>query len=100
MNTGANRDEHPAERRPVTSAVTSFAVHLRPTTRLAKIYHYRRNGIFYLCFRETGSTIQTASVSLKNTDRRAAMDASQRLAEAFHLDHPQATFSDLKEHQL
>ena len=92
-----------AERRPVTSAVTSFAVHLRPTTRLAKLYHYRRNGIYYLRLREKGSATRTASVSLKTTDRRAAMDASQRLAEtikAFHLDHPKATFSELKEHLL
>ena len=92
-----------AERRPVTSAVTSFAIHLRPTTRLAKLYHYRRNGIYYLRLRETGSTIRTASVSLKTSDRRAAMDASQRLAEtlkAFHLDHPQATWSELREHLL
>ena len=92
-----------AERRLVTSAVTSFAVHLRPTTRLAKLYHYRRNGIYYLRLRETGSTTQSASVSLKTSNRRAAMDASQRLAEtikAFHLDHPQATFSELKEHLL
>ena len=92
-----------AEHRPVTSAVTSFAVHLRPTTRLAKLYHYRRNGIYYLRLRETVSTTRTASVSLKTTDRRAAMDASQRLTEtikAFHLDHPKATFSELKEHLL
>jgi integrase len=92
-----------AEHRLVTSAVTSFTVHQRPTTRLAKLYHYRRNGIYYLRLRETGSTSRTASVSLKTTDRRAAMDASQRLAEtikAFHLDHPKATFSELKEHLL
>ncbi|WP_236169250.1 tyrosine-type recombinase/integrase [Pseudomonas atacamensis] len=92
-----------AGHRPVTSAVTSFAIHLRPTTRLAKLYHYRRNGIYYLRLREAGSTTRTASVSLKTTDRRAAMDASQRLAEtikAFHLDHPKATFSELKEHLL
>lgn len=92
-----------AEHRPVTSAVTSFAIHLRPTTRLAKLYHYRRNGIYYLRLRETGSTTRSASVSLKTTDRRAAMDASQRLAEtikAFHLDRPQATWSDLREHLL
>jgi integrase len=91
------------EHRPVTSAVTSFAVHLRPTTRLAKLYHYRRNGIYYLRLRETGSTTRTASVSLKTSDRRAAMDASHRLAEtlkAFHLDHPQATWSELREHLL
>ncbi|WP_256585142.1 tyrosine-type recombinase/integrase [Pseudomonas sp. Irchel s3b2] len=88
---------------PVTSAVTNSAVSLRPTTRLAKPYHYRRNGIYYLRLRETGSTTQTTSVSLKTTDRKAAMDASRRLAEtikAFHLDHPQATWLELREHLL
>ncbi|WP_223415907.1 MULTISPECIES: tyrosine-type recombinase/integrase [unclassified Pseudomonas] len=88
---------------PVTSDVTSFAIPLRPTTRLAKPYHYRRNGIYYLRLRETGSTTQSTSVSLKTTDRRAAMDASRRLAEtikAFHLDHPEATWSELREHLL
>ena len=88
---------------PVTSAVTSSAVALRPTTRLAKPYHYRRNGIYYLRLRETGSTTQATSVSLKTSDRKAAMDASRRLAEtikAFHLDHPQATWLELREHLL
>ncbi|SDU08990.1 Site-specific recombinase XerD [Pseudomonas orientalis] len=88
---------------PVTSAVTSLAVPLRPTTRLAKPYRYRRNGIYYLRLRETGSTTQATSVSLKTTDRKAAMDASRRLAEtikAFHLDHPEATWSELREHLL
>ena len=90
-----------AEHRPVTSAVTSFAVHLRPTTRLAKLYHYRRNGIYYLRLRETGSTTRTASVSLKTTDRKTAMDASRRLADtikSFHLDHPDASWNELREH--
>ena len=88
---------------PVTSAVTNSAVSLRPTTRLAKPYHYRRNGIYYLRLRETGSTMQATSVSLKTTDRKAAMDASRRLAEtirSFHLDHPEATWSELREHLL
>ena len=88
---------------PVTSAVTNSITPLRPTTRLAKPYHYRRNGIYYLRLRETGSTTQATSVSLKTTDRRAAMDASRRLAEtikAFHLDHPKATWSELREHLL
>ena len=88
---------------PVTSAVTSFATPLRPTTRLAKPYHYRRNGIYYLRLKETGSNTQATSVSLKTTDRRVAMDASRRLAEtikAFHLDHPKATWSELREHLL
>ena len=47
---------------PVTSAVTNFAVSLKPTTRLAKPYHYRRNGIYYLRLRKTGSTTQATSV--------------------------------------
>jgi integrase len=88
---------------PVTSAVTTLGIPLRPTTRLAKPYHYRRNGIYYLRLRETGSTTQATSVSLKTTDRKAAMDASRRLAEtlkAFHLDHPEATWSELREHLL
>ncbi|SEP00938.1 hypothetical protein [Pseudomonas sp. NFACC39-1] len=88
---------------PVTSAVTNSALTLRPTTRLAKPYHYRRNGIYYLRLRETGSTTQATSVSLKTTDRKAAMDASRRLAEtikSFHLDHPEATWSELREHLL
>jgi len=88
---------------PVTSAVTNSAPTLRPTTRLAKPYHYRRNGIYYLRLRETGSTTQATSVSLKTTDRKAAMDASRRLAEtikSFHLDHPEATWSELREHLL
>lgn len=88
---------------PVTSAVTNSAVSLRPTIRLAKLYHYRRNGIYYLRLRETGSTTQATSVSLKTSDRKAAMDASRRLAEtikSFHLDHPEATWSELREHLL
>lgn len=87
----------------VTSAVTSFAFPLRPTTRLSKPYHYRRNGIYYLRLRETGSLTRTVSVSLKTTDRKAAMDASRHLAEtikAFHLDHPEATWHELREHLI
>jgi len=90
-----------AEHSPVTSAVTNSALPLRPKTRLTKPYHYRRNGIYYLRLRETGSVARTVSVSLKTTDRRRAMDASQHLSssiQAFHLDHPQALWSELKEH--
>lgn len=88
---------------PVTSAVTNFTQSLRPATRLAKPYHYRRNGIYYLRLRETGSTTQATSVSLKTTDRRAAMGTSRRLAEsikAFHLDNPTATWHELRERLL
>lgn len=92
-----------ATRPAVTNAVTKPQVSLRPRTKLAKLYHYRRNGIYYLRLRETGSITRTASVSLKTTDRKAAMDASRRLAEtikAFHLDHPAATWHELREHLL
>ncbi|WP_339496206.1 tyrosine-type recombinase/integrase [Pseudomonas sp. RA_105y_Pfl2_P56] len=88
---------------PVTSAVTSIAIPQRPTTRLAKPYHYRRNGIYYLRLRETGSLTRTVSVSLKTTDRKAAMDASRHLSEtirAFHLDNPDATWHQLREHLI
>lgn len=87
----------------VTSAVTNFTQFLRPTTRLAKPYHYRRNGIYYLRLRETGTTTQATSVSLKTTDRREAMGTSRRLAEsikAFHLDNPTATWPELRERLL
>ncbi|MFL1391488.1 tyrosine-type recombinase/integrase [Pseudomonas tritici] len=53
--------------------------------------------------RETGSVTRTVSVSLKTNDRKAAMDASRRLAEtvrAFHLDHPEATWHQLREHLI
>lgn len=88
---------------PVTSAVTNVTQSLRPATRLASAYHYRRNGIYYLRLRETGSTTQAASVSLKTTDRREAMGTSRRLAEsikAFHLDNPTATWHELRERLL
>ena len=88
---------------PVTSVVTNVTQSLRPATRLASAYHYRRNGIYYLRLRETGSTTQAASVSLKTTDRREAMGTSRRLAEsikAFHLDNPTASWHELRERLL
>lgn len=88
---------------PVTSAVTNVTQSLRPATRLASAYHYRRNGIYYLRLRETGSTTQAASVSLKTADRREALGTSRRLAEsikAFHLDNPTATWHELRERLL
>ncbi|WP_185019925.1 hypothetical protein [Pseudomonas brassicacearum] len=85
----------------VTSTVTSLAFPVRPTTRLAKPYHYRRNGIYYMRLRATGSTTEAAAVSLKTSNRRAAMDASEQLSgfvRAFHLENPEASWSKLKEH--
>jgi integrase len=101
MNTGLTAMNTLAEHRPVTSTVTSFAVCLRPTTRLAKPYHYRRNGIYYLRLRSTGSVVEAASVSLKTSNRRAAMGASELLSglvRTFHMDNPDSPWSELKEY--
>ncbi len=87
----------------VTSAVTNRTLPLRPTCRLASPYHYRRHGIYYLRLRVTGSVNRTVSVSLKTTDRRWAMQTSGHLTsslQAFHLDHPDASWNDLREHLL
>ncbi|MGA3828041.1 hypothetical protein [Pseudomonas chlororaphis] len=92
-----------AARPAVTKNVTNSLISLRPRTKLAKLYHYRRNGIYYLRLRETGSLTRTVSVSLRTTDRKIAMDASRRLAEtikAFHLDHHAATWHELRKHLL
>lgn len=83
------------------SAVTNLAFPVRPTTRLAKPYHFRRNGIYYMRLRATGSTTEFASVSLKTSNRRDALDASELIAgfiRAFHLDNPDASWSKLKAH--
>jgi len=51
--------------------------------------------------RVTGSTTEFASVSLKTSNRRDALDASEQLAgfvRAFHLDNADASWSKLKEH--
>ncbi|WP_240963519.1 tyrosine-type recombinase/integrase [Pseudomonas umsongensis] len=85
----------------VTNAVTNLALPVRPTTRLAKPYHFRRNGIYYMRLRATGSTTEFASVSLQTSNRRDALDASGHLAgfvRAFHLENPDAPWSKLKEH--
>ncbi|MGF6287038.1 tyrosine-type recombinase/integrase [Pseudomonas silensiensis] len=88
-------------RSAVTNTVTNLAVPVKPTTRLAKPYHFRRNGIYYMRLRATGSTTEFASVSLKTSNRRDALDASEQLAgfvRAFHLDNADASWSKLKEH--
>lgn len=85
----------------VTNTVTNLAFPVKPTTRLAKPYHFRRNGIYYMRLRATGSTTDFASVSLKTSNRRDALDASEHLVgfvRTFHLAHPDAPWSKLKEH--
>ena len=91
------------EEHPVTSAVTNRTLVLRPTCRLASPYHYRRHGIYYLRLRVTGSVNRSVSVSLKTTDRRWAMQASGSLTaslQSFHLDRPDASWNELREHLL
>ncbi|WP_225927665.1 tyrosine-type recombinase/integrase [Pseudomonas iranensis] len=88
-------------RSAVSTTVTSFTFPLKPTTRLAKPYYYRRNGIYYMRLRGTGSTTDLASVSLKTSNRRVAMDAAEQLSgfvRAFHLENPDAAWNELKEH--
>jgi integrase len=88
-------------RSAVPTSVTSITFSLRPTTRLAKPYHYRRNGIYYMRLRATGSTTEAAAVSLQTSNRRDALDASGQLSglvRAFHLENPDAPWSKLKEH--
>lgn len=85
----------------VTSPVPILVGPSRPSTRLAKPYHYRRNGIYYIRLRATGSTTEYASVSLKTSNRRDALDASEQLAgsvRTFHLANPEASWGRLKEH--
>ncbi|MBD9612194.1 tyrosine-type recombinase/integrase [Pseudomonas sp. PDM02] len=51
--------------------------------------------------RATGSTTEYASVSLKTSNRRDALDASEQLAgsvRTFHLANPEASWGMLKEH--
>lgn len=51
--------------------------------------------------RTAGSTTELASVSLRTSNRRDALDASEQLTgfvRAFHLENPNAPWSKLKEH--
>lgn len=92
-----------AQNHPVTTSVIDRALPSRPNCRLASPYHYRRNGIYYLRLRATGSVSRTVSVSLRTTDRRLAMQASGRLTSSlqeFHLDRPGASWNDLREYLL
>lgn len=59
------------------SAVTSIFTNL--TTRLAKPYDYRLNGICCRTLSATGSTTEVASVSLQTSNRRDALEAPERL---------------------
>lgn len=69
-------------------------------TALAKPYHYRRAGRFYLRLRPQGTTLGFFTLSLRTTDKATAMTISQdilKTLKAFHLDNPKASWEELRE---
>ncbi|WP_409268145.1 tyrosine-type recombinase/integrase [Pseudomonas sp. KCJK9044] len=69
-------------------------------TRLAKPYHYRRSGRYYLRLRPQGTTKGCFTLSLRTTDKATAMIISQdilKTLKAFHFDNPEATWEELRE---
>ncbi|KTT07562.1 integrase [Pseudomonas oryzihabitans] len=69
-------------------------------TVLAKPYHYRRFGRYYLRIRPQGTAIGFFSLSLRTTDRATAMTISKEILQtlkAYHLDNPAATWEELRE---
>lgn len=74
---------------------------LKLTTELAKPWHFRRHGRYYLRFRPRNQTLGVFTVSLRTTDRTTAMEISKDIITAlaaFHLDKPEATWGELREH--
>ncbi|MBK3807777.1 tyrosine-type recombinase/integrase [Pseudomonas stutzeri] len=78
----------------------------QPTVRsvlevlLAKPWHYRRSGVYYLRVRPLRSR-GSCTLSLRSTDRPTAMTTSKQLLStlrAFHLDNPDATWEELRDH--
>lgn len=75
--------------------------HQKRPQRLS-VWHYRRNGIYYLRVRPRGCATRSFAVSLRTTDRPTAMTLSQDILQAlaiFHLDRPEADWPILKERQ-
>ncbi|UVJ42427.1 tyrosine-type recombinase/integrase [Pseudomonas sp. LS1212] len=69
-------------------------------TALAKPYHYRRSGRYYLRLRPQGSTKGFFTLSLRTTDKATAMTISQEILKtlkAYHFDNPEATWDVLRE---
>lgn len=70
-------------------------------TPLANPWHYRRSsGVYYLRVRPVGSC-KALTLSLRSTDRPTAMTTSKHLQatlRAFHLDNPDATWEELRDH--
>lgn len=77
---------------------TSNGTNLLQTT-LAKPWHYRRNGRYYLRIRPKSNTTDYFTVSLRTADRSQAMDISKDIMKAlagFHLDNREAKWQDLR----
>lgn len=76
--------------------------HQKRPQRLS-VWHYRRNGIYYLRVRPRGCSTRSVTVSLRTTDRPTAMTLSQDILQAlalFHLDRSDADWPILKERLL
>lgn len=69
-------------------------------TALAKPYHYRRSGRYYLRLRPQGSTKGFFTLSLRTTDKATAMTISQEILQTlktYQFDNPEATWDVLRE---
>lgn len=69
-------------------------------TALAKPYHYRRSGRYYLRLRPQGTAKGFFTLSLRTTDKATAMTISQDILQTlkdYHLDNPEATWDELRE---
>lgn len=67
---------------------------------LASPWHFRKQGIYQLRVRPRGS-LSSCTVSLRTSDRPTAMKTSKLLQStlrAFHLDKPDATWEELRDH--
>ncbi|HDS1691930.1 TPA: tyrosine-type recombinase/integrase [Pseudomonas putida] len=72
-------------------------------TALAKPYHYRRSGRYYLRLRPQGTSMGFFTLSLRTTDKATAMTISQDILstlKAYHLDKPEASWDELRERLL
>jgi len=69
-------------------------------TALAKPYHYRRSGRYYLRLRPQGTVKGFFTLSLRTTDKASAMTISDDILstlKAYHLDNPEVSWDELRE---
>ncbi|QJC78124.1 tyrosine-type recombinase/integrase [Pseudomonas umsongensis] len=72
-------------------------------TALAKPYHYRRSGRYYLRLRPQGTAKGFFTLSLRTTDKATAMTISHdilKTLKAYHFDNPEVTWDELRERLL